>query len=174
MGLRQFQHYVDGAFGDGAGGTFESIDPASGEPWALMPAAEAGDVDRAVRAAHRAFHSPEWAGMTASRRGRLLCRLGDLVAGHAAELAELETRDTGKIIRETSAQIAYCADYYRYYGGLADKIEGAPPADRQAGHGDLPAARADRRRRRHGAVELAALPVRGEARAGARRRRTRS
>ncbi len=63
--------------------------------------------------------------MTATQRGKLLYRLADLVAEQCRQLAELETRDTGKIIRETSAQIAYVADYYRYYAGLADKIEGA-------------------------------------------------
>jgi (Z)-2-((N-methylformamido)methylene)-5-hydroxybutyrolactone dehydrogenase len=63
--------------------------------------------------------------MTASARGKLLMRLADLVQAAAPRLAALETRDTGKIIRETSAQIAYVAEYYRYYAGLADKIEGA-------------------------------------------------
>ncbi|MDF3605260.1 aldehyde dehydrogenase [Paracoccus sp. DMF-8] len=122
--MERFQHYIDGAFEDGAGG-FDSLDPATGTPWARMPDASAADVDRAVRAAHRAFHDPEWAGLTASARGKLLLRLADLVAEAAPRLAELETRDTGKIIRETSAQIAYVAEYYRYYAGLADKIEGA-------------------------------------------------
>ena len=87
--------------------------------------ASAADVDRAVRAAHRAFHAPEWAGLTATARGKLLNQLADLVQAAAPRLAALETRDTGKIIRETSAQIAYVAEYYRYYAGLADKIEGA-------------------------------------------------
>ena len=122
--MERFQHYIDGAFQDGEAG-FDSLDPATGAPWAVMPDAGAADVDRAVRAAHRAFHAPEWAGLTATARGRLLLRLADLVAEAAPELARLETRDTGKIIRETSAQIAYVADYYRYYAGLADKIEGA-------------------------------------------------
>jgi aldehyde dehydrogenase (NAD+) len=63
--------------------------------------------------------------MTATQRGKLLYRLADLIAASVPRLAELETRDTGKIIRETSSQIAYVADYYRYYAGLADKIEGA-------------------------------------------------
>ena len=122
--MERFQHYIDGAFGDGAG-SFDSLDPATGTPWARMPDAGADDVDRAVRAADRAFRSPEWAGLTATARGKLLYRLADLVAEAAPRLAELETRDTGKIIRETSAQIAYVAEYYRYYAGLADKIEGA-------------------------------------------------
>ena len=122
--MDRFQHYIDGTFED-AEEVFSSLDPATGHPWALMPAATPGDMDRAVRAAHRAFHAPAWAGLTASARGRLLLRLADLVQAAAPRLAALETRDTGKIIRETSAQIAYVAEYYRYYAGLADKIEGA-------------------------------------------------
>ena len=122
--MDRFQQLIDGVFEDGAQG-FDSLDPATGTPWARMPMASAADVDRAVRAAHRAFHAPDWAGMTATARGRLLYRLADLVQAAAPRLAALETRDTGKIIRETSAQIAYVAEYYRYYAGLADKIEGA-------------------------------------------------
>ncbi|KIC26849.1 MULTISPECIES: aldehyde dehydrogenase [unclassified Leisingera] len=122
--MQTFQQYIGGAFED-ASETFDSLDPATGKPWAQMPAASAADVDRAVKAAEAAFFSPEWSGMTATQRGKLLMRLADLVAENAPRLAELETRDTGKIIRETSAQIAYVAEYYRYYAGLADKIEGA-------------------------------------------------
>lgn len=122
--MERFQSYIDGAFTDGEG-HFDSLDPATGEAWAVMPEARESDVDRAVRAADRALGEGEWPRLTATARGRLLHRLADLVAENARELAELETRDTGKIIRETSAQIAYVADYYRYYAGLADKIEGA-------------------------------------------------
>ncbi|MBU2942549.1 aldehyde dehydrogenase [Shimia thalassica] len=122
--MQQFQQYIDGAFEDGSA-RFESLDPANGRPWALMPEARADDVNRAVEAAERAFFNPEWANMTATQRGKLLIRLSELVAEAAPRLAELETRDTGKIIRETSAQIAYVAEYYRYYAGLADKIQGA-------------------------------------------------
>lgn len=122
--MDRFQHYIDGAFEDGEA-SFESLDPATGQPWAVMPMAGAADVNRAVEAADRAFHSAAWAGLTATQRGKLIYRLADLVQAAAPRLAELETRDTGKIIRETSAQIAYVAEYYRYYAGLADKIEGA-------------------------------------------------
>ena len=122
--MDRFQHYIDGRFEDAAA-TFPSLDPATGQPWALMPAASAADVGRAVEAADRAFHGRAWAGLTATARGKLLSRLADLVQEAAPRLAALETRDTGKIIRETSAQIAYVAEYYRYYAGLADKIEGA-------------------------------------------------
>ncbi|MBY5931503.1 aldehyde dehydrogenase [Tateyamaria omphalii] len=122
--MQQFQHYIGGTFSDGAA-QFDSVDPATGQVWAKMPEARRADVNAAVRAARQAFLSPQWAGMSASARGKLLSGLADLIAQNAARLAELETRDTGKIIRETSAQIAYVADYYRYYAGLADKIEGA-------------------------------------------------
>ena len=122
--MQQFQQYIGGTFSNGSA-QFESRDPATGEVWALMPEARQADVDRAVEAAHRAFSSPDWSGITASARGKLLLRLADLIAENAQSLAALETQDTGKIIRETSAQIAYVAEYYRYYAGLADKIEGA-------------------------------------------------
>jgi succinate-semialdehyde dehydrogenase / glutarate-semialdehyde dehydrogenase len=124
MTLVAFSNFIDGAF-DTPTATFESIDPSTGAPWATMPAATEADVDRAVEAAHRTLHSAAWASLTATARGKLLVCLGDLVVTNAGRLAELETRDTGKIIRETRAQIAYVGDYYRYYGGLADKHEGS-------------------------------------------------
>jgi aldehyde dehydrogenase (NAD+)/betaine-aldehyde dehydrogenase len=83
------------------------------------------DTDRAVMAAWCAFAEGPWPALTASARGRLLYRLADLVARDAGILAELETRDTGKVIRETRAVVAYVAEYYRYFAGLADKIEGS-------------------------------------------------
>lgn len=122
--MQSFQQYIDGEFENGSA-RFDSVDPADGQVWASMPEARETDVDRAVKAAERALWSGAWPAMTASARGKLLYRLADLVQANAQRLAELETRDTGKIIRETSAQIAYVADYYRYYAGLADKIEGS-------------------------------------------------
>lgn len=122
--MQIFQHYIDGEFSDG-NTQFDSIDPATGTAWAKIAQASVADVNAAVDAARVAFNSPEWAGMLPTQRGKLLYRLADLVAEHAQELAVIETRDTGKIIRETSAQIAYVVEYYRYYAGLADKVEGA-------------------------------------------------
>lgn len=123
--MHSFQCYIDGRFEDGEG-RFASLDPASGAAWAEMPESREADVGRAVEAADRALYEDAgWSKLTATQRGKLLYRLADLVTENAKTLAELETRDTGKIIRETSAQIAYVADYYRYYAGLADKIEGA-------------------------------------------------
>lgn len=122
--MRHFQHYIDGEFSDGEA-RYPSVEPATGDIWAEMPEAREADVDRAVNAAERALYDGPWSKLTATQRGKLLYRLADLVAANAQTLAELETRDTGKIIRETSAQIAYVADYYRYYAGIADKIEGS-------------------------------------------------
>jgi len=122
--MRRFQQLIDGRFEYGDA-SFESLNPATGETWALMPRAGAADVDRAVKAANRVLTDPAWRGLTATQRGKLLFRLADLVAQHAPQLADLETADTGKVIRETSAQIAYVAEYYRYFAGLSDKVQGA-------------------------------------------------
>jgi aldehyde dehydrogenase (NAD+)/betaine-aldehyde dehydrogenase len=124
--MESFKLLIDGKFCNAEGGAqFESIDPSTEEVWAMMPRASSSDTDRAVKAAWRAFHEGEWPALTASARGKLLHKLADLVSRDAALLAELESRDTGKIIRETRAQIGYVAEYYRYFAGLADKIEGA-------------------------------------------------
>ncbi|MQV24573.1 aldehyde dehydrogenase family protein [Sinorhizobium meliloti] len=122
--MQRFQCYINGEFADGEA-RFESIDPTTGRAWAEMPEAREADVNRAVEAARIALHDQPWSTLTATQRGKLLYKLADLVAENAGRLAELETRDTGKIIRETSSQIAYVADYYRYYAGIADKIEGS-------------------------------------------------
>src|SRR4029453_3574300 len=124
--LTRYRMYVGGEWVDaGSGDYFESDNPYLGEPWALIPRGTAADADRAVRAAHAAFTSGEWPRLTDSRRGALLRRLGDLVIERSAELAEIEVRDNGKLYAEMSAQTAYMAQWYHYYGGLADKIEGA-------------------------------------------------
>lgn len=121
-----WKFYIDGEFCEAEGGaTFDSVDPSTGEVWAKFPAASAGDVDKAVEAAQRAFENPEWANMLPTQRGKLLFRLAELVAEHAGEIAELETRDTGKVIRETKGVTGYVAEFFRYFGGLADKIEGS-------------------------------------------------
>lgn len=104
--------------------TFESFDPYTGKAWASIPRGDAGDVDAAVDAASRAF-AGEWSRITATARGRLLVRLADLIAENAERLARIETRDNGKLIAEMGAQLRYIPEWYRYYGGLADKIEGS-------------------------------------------------
>jgi (Z)-2-((N-methylformamido)methylene)-5-hydroxybutyrolactone dehydrogenase len=108
-----------------SGEFFESFDPYTGKPWALVARGNAADVDAAVRAADAALSSGEWPTLTASQRGRLVARLGDLIARDADKLAAFEVRDNGKLIAEMGAQLRYLPQWYYYYGGLADKIEGA-------------------------------------------------
>jgi aldehyde dehydrogenase (NAD+) len=123
--LARYKMYIGGEWVDAASGeTFTSDNPFTGKPWALIPKGSAQDADRAVRAAHEAFTTGEWPKLNASRRGALLRRLGDLIGEKAKALAEIEVRDNGKLYAEMSAQTAYMAQWYYYYGGLADKIEG--------------------------------------------------
>ncbi len=124
--MNHFQLYIDGEFCDASNGeTFESINPATAKPWATAAMASEADVNRAVAAAKRALYDDAWAKMLPTQRGKLLFKLADLVAERAEHLGEIETTDSGKLAAETKAQSAYVADYYRYYGGLADKIQGA-------------------------------------------------
>ena len=123
--MKEYQLYIDGKFCEASDGNrFESVNPATGEVWATAPAATEADVDRAVRGARRALIEGDWPAMTATQRGHLLYRLADLVADAAHHLGSVETTDSGKLAAETRAQSAYVSDYYRYYAGLADKIQG--------------------------------------------------
>jgi acyl-CoA reductase-like NAD-dependent aldehyde dehydrogenase len=113
-----------------SGRTYTSVDPFTGEPWAEVPDAGPEDVDAAVAAARAALDG-EWGRTTATQRGKLLHRLGELIARDADRLAELETRDNGKLLREMAGQMAYLPEWYRYFGGLADKLEGSTiPSDK--------------------------------------------
>jgi (Z)-2-((N-methylformamido)methylene)-5-hydroxybutyrolactone dehydrogenase len=103
---------------------FESLNPFTAAPWALIPCGGKDDVDRAVAAAKAAFYDGEWRKLTASARGALLSRLGDLITAEAGKLAEIETTDNGKLIAEMRGQLTYIPQWFHYYGGLADKIEG--------------------------------------------------
>lgn len=132
--LHRYQLYIDGQWQAPAGGEyFESHNPYTGQPWALIPRGGAADAERAVSAAQRAFDDGEWSRMHPSQRGRLLCRLGDLIAEQAERLAAVEVRDNGKLIAEMGGQLRYLPQWYYYFGGLADKIQGAViPSDKPA------------------------------------------
>ena len=123
--MYRYRQYIDGSFVDPASGDwFETDNPFTSQPWALIPRGSAEDVDRAVKAAHKAFTQGEWQGFTPSQRGLLLHRVGDLIAREANRLAEIEVRDNGKLWAEMSAQLNYLPKWFYYFGGLADKIEG--------------------------------------------------
>ena len=122
--MHSYQMLIGGAWCDATGGgTFESRDPATGEVWATVPEATEADVDRAVGAASDALNGP-WGDMTPTARGKCLRRLGDLMADASEALGRVETRDTGKMFKETAWQATYIAEYYHFYAGAADKIQG--------------------------------------------------
>jgi (Z)-2-((N-methylformamido)methylene)-5-hydroxybutyrolactone dehydrogenase len=124
-GIHAYQMYVDGQWVDAvAAERFETIDPYRGAAWATLPRARAADAARAVEAADRAMRGP-WGAMTASARGLLLHRLADLIEKNAERLARIEVQDNGKLYTEMLSQVSYLPQYFRYFGGLADKIEGA-------------------------------------------------
>ncbi len=99
-------------------------EPATGQTFATIADSTAQDVDLAVRAARQAFDEGEWGKTTAIDRGRMLARLSALITQHAAELAALESRDTGKPKSAGAADITALARYFEYYGGGADKLHG--------------------------------------------------
>src|SRR5437016_713876 len=108
-----------------AGERFDSVDPFSGAVWATLPRCRESDIDAAVAAADKGFRGGPWRQISASDRGRLLLKLGSLVARDADHLAEIEVRDNGKLITEMRAQLRYSARWWEYFGGLADKLEGS-------------------------------------------------
>ncbi|GAA5233694.1 aldehyde dehydrogenase [Verticiella sediminum] len=128
-----YTQFIDGEFTPAAGERLPTVDPVSGEQWATIARGTRDDVDAAVRAAQRAFEGGEWAAMNPSQRGAVLRRIGDLVTEHAEWLAHVEQRDNGKLSAELSMQMRYMANYYYYYGGLADKIEGTVVPTDKAG-----------------------------------------
>ncbi|HEY2705516.1 MAG TPA: aldehyde dehydrogenase family protein [Candidatus Dormibacteraeota bacterium] len=104
--------------------TFDTVDPATGEVLATLPAGTAADVDRAVRAARTAFED-SWRHLSPAARGRCLLRLADLIDENAEELATIETLDVGKPLTESQyIDMAVTSEVYRYYGGWATKITG--------------------------------------------------
>lgn len=123
-GMPQYNNHIGGcAVPPAAGRYMETENPTYGTAWANVPRSDSDDVELAVRAAGQAF--PAWAALKPSRRGRMLYDFARLVEDNAARLAEIEVRDNGKLYAEMHAQMHYIAEWFRYYGGMADKLEGA-------------------------------------------------
>jgi phenylacetaldehyde dehydrogenase len=123
---RRHKMLIDGKFADAASGkTFPSYDPATGEVLAHVAEGDREDVERAVRAARRAFESGPWPALTPSERGRLLWKLADLLEAHADEFALIESLDNGKPLAVArAADLPLAVDCLRYMAGWATKIEG--------------------------------------------------
>jgi len=123
--VKTYTHYINGAFVPALSGEmFDSVDPYSGEVWARIARGSSADIEVAVTAAKDAMRG-EWGSYNATQRGKLLTRLAELIEDDAPRLADIEVRDNGKLMAEMSAQTQYISEWYRYYGGLADKIQGA-------------------------------------------------
>ena len=121
--MEQYKNYINGQFRD-AKNTFLSINPTTEEPWAKISAADAEDVNDAVQAAVDAFNS-DWSKSLPQQRIKVLRSIGDKLIENAELLGSVETKDTGKMFKETKFQANYIAEFYYYYAGLVDKIEGS-------------------------------------------------
>jgi aldehyde dehydrogenase (NAD+) len=122
--LEHFRMTIGGKPVDALSGrTFESQNPYTGQPWAVVPDGGPEDVDAAVAAARAALEG-EWGGLTGFARAALMRRFADLIGEHAERLARLEVNDSGKLYREMIGQLKGLGSWYHYYAGLADKIEG--------------------------------------------------
>ena len=123
--IKTYKMLIDGEWVSASDGSFfDSVNPTTGAVWSRIPEATAEDVDRAVRAADRAFTSGPWATMSPTARGRCLRRLGDLLADRSEALGTIETIDTGKMLKETRWQARYISEFFHFYAGCADKICG--------------------------------------------------
>ncbi len=131
--MNTFGNYIDGRTVPASNGeTFESYNPVDGKPWGSFARSGAAEAHQAVRAATEAFHGA-WGKLSPTRKGRLLMRWGDLIASHADEIARVETQQNGKLYAEMFAQAKAVLEWLYYYGGLADKVEGAViPLERQS------------------------------------------
>lgn len=130
--MQKYQLYIDGAWTDPLTGEWiDTANPYTGNTWARIPRAGAADVEAAVEAAHDAFRQGEWPRLTATQRGLMLRKFAEILTSQAERLAEIEVRDNGKLHAEVLNQCRYLAQWFHYYGGLADKIEGSvPPIDK--------------------------------------------
>lgn len=130
---RHYSNFIDGHEQSALGGkTFSSINPTTGELWGTFQLSERADVDRAVLAARGAFEGT-WGRLAPSQRGALLMRWGDSIASHARLIGCLESTQNGKLLAEMQLQSQVARDWLYYFGGMADKIEGAViPLQRQS------------------------------------------
>ncbi|MFT5503877.1 MAG: acyl-CoA reductase-like NAD-dependent aldehyde dehydrogenase [Gammaproteobacteria bacterium] len=129
--MKNYQHYINGEWVNPASSQwYDTENPYTGEVWAKIARGNVEDVDRAVKAAKAAFED-EWGAMRPTQRGKLLVKLAEIIERESVRLGELEVQDNGKLIAEMGAQTKYLAEWYRYFGGMADKVEGAVlPSDK--------------------------------------------
>ena len=122
--IQHFRMYINGEWVDSSSGKkIESLNPENNEVWATVPEADEKDVDKAVQSAQNAFEN-NWSKLHPRERAKYLRLIGEQLRANAEHLGKIETIDTGKLYRETKTQANYIAEYYDYFAGLADKVEG--------------------------------------------------
>jgi len=122
--MKQYRMYVNGEWiTPESGGYFKTINPYTLEEWAEIPSASSQDIEYAINSAREAFDS-NWSRTSGKTRSELMFKFADLVEENAENLAEIETRDNGKLYSETKKQLMFTSRAYRYFGGFADKISG--------------------------------------------------
>ena len=115
--MQKFKNYINGDFVNSkTGKSFTSIDPSNEKEFAEISLAEEFEVNAAVEAAYNAFHG-EWSKILPSKRAQYLRAIGDQLKHNAELLGTIETKDTGKLFKETKFQANYIAEYYYYYAG---------------------------------------------------------
>lgn len=123
--MKTYQLFINGGNCDPTSGEwFDSVNPYTGTVWAKIPLGSKSDVNAAVAAAKAAL-SADWGRMTPTARGKLMRKLGDLVTTNAENLARIEVQDNGKLYAEMIGQTRYNAEWWYYFGGLADKVQGS-------------------------------------------------
>jgi len=133
--MQNYKNYINGQFKDSASKkTFLSINPSNEEPWAEISEAENNEVNEAIEAADNAFKG-EWSKYLPQQRAKILRKIGDKLLENSDLLGSIETKDTGKMYKETKFQANYIAEFYYYYAGLVDKIGGSTlPIDKKDMH----------------------------------------
>ena len=122
--IQNFKMYINGEWVDSSSGKkIETLNPENNEVWATVPEADEKDVDKAVQSAQNAFEN-NWSKLHPRERAKYLRLIGEQLRANAEHLGKIETIDTGKLFRETKTQANYIAEYYDYFAGLADKVEG--------------------------------------------------
>jgi acyl-CoA reductase-like NAD-dependent aldehyde dehydrogenase len=121
----RYKMFINGIWQDASDGKrFDSINPATEQPWCSIPESTEDDINRAVESAHAAFTSGPWARLTPTERGKYLRRLAELLDEKSEHLGRIETIDTGKMLKETRWQAKYIAEFFHFYAGCADKVSG--------------------------------------------------
>ena len=122
--IQNFKMYIDGEWVDSSSGKkIETLNPENNQVWATVPEANEKDVDKAVQSAQKAFDN-NWSKLHPRDRAKYLRLIADQLRANSEHLGKIETIDTGKLFRETKTQANYIAEYYDYFAGLADKVEG--------------------------------------------------